>query len=58
VGGDKRGHVFGLDDGAEQPHDLLGGVGVELAGWLVGEQQPRLARQRAGDRDALLLTAG
>jgi hypothetical protein len=37
VGGDKRGHVFGLDDGAEQP---------------------QLARQRAGDRDALLLTAG
>ena len=31
---------------------------VELAGRLVGQDQPRLARQRAGDGDALGLAAG
>ena len=32
--------------------------GVEVAGGLVGQQQRRLADQRPGDRDPLLLTAG
>ena len=40
------------------PHDLLGGLGVELPGGLVGEQQLGSARQRPRDRDALLLAAG
>ena len=31
---------------------------VEIAGGLVGEQQQRLYRQRAADRDPLLLAAG
>ena len=31
---------------------------VELRGRLVGDQEPRLVRERAGDRDALLLAAG
>ena len=42
---------------AKRQH-LVGGVLVEIAGRLVGEQQQRLWRQRAADRDALLLPAG
>ena len=58
VGGDHRRHALGPDDGPDQQHDLLPGLGVELAGRLVGQQQPRPVRQRAGDRDPLLLAAG
>jgi hypothetical protein len=58
VGRDERGHALGTDDGAQQPHDLLGGLGVELTGGLVGEQQLGPAGQRPRDRDALLLAAG
>jgi hypothetical protein len=43
---------------AQQPEDQLRGRPVDLAGRLVGEQDLRLVRQRAGDRDALLLPAG
>ena len=57
VGRDDRGHALGADDGPDQQHDLLAGLGVELAGRLVGEQEPRPVRERAGDRDALLLAA-
>ena len=39
-------------------HDLGAGAGVEVAGRLVGEQQRRVADERAGDGDPLLLTAG
>ena len=39
-------------------HDLAAGAGVEVAGRLVGQQQLRLADQRPGDGDPLLLTAG
>jgi hypothetical protein len=58
VGGDEGGDAFGLDDGAEQAHDLLGGLGVELAGGLVGEQELGAGGEGAGDGDALLLAAG
>ena len=44
--------------GAQQAQDLLAGLGVERAGRLVGEDQPPLADDRAGDRDPLLLAAG
>ena len=37
---------------------LAAGLRVEVAGRLVGEQHRRLADQRAGDGDALLLAAG
>ena len=43
---------------ARQPQHLVGSVLVQIAGRLVGEQQQRLRRQRAADRDALLLAAG
>ena len=47
----------GVAAGAQQPEDLLAGVGVEGAGRLVGEDQPALADDGAGDGDALLLAA-
>ena len=43
---------------AEQREHLLARLGVEVAGGLVGEHQTRLADERTGDRDALLLAAG
>ena len=43
---------------ADQREDLLAGVRVEIAGRFVGEQNRRIDRQRARDRDALALAAG
>jgi len=37
--------------------DLLAGRGVEIAGGLVGQEQAGVERDRAGERDALLLAA-
>ena len=42
---------------AQQPQHLGAGLGVEVAGRLVGEQQRRVVDERAGDREALLLAA-
>ena len=44
--------------GEQQVGDLPAGRLVEIAGRLVGDQDARLRRQRAGDRHALLLAAG
>ena len=38
--------------------DRLGGGGIEARGRLVEEQHLRIARERAGEREALLLAAG
>ena len=38
--------------------DVLTDLAVELAGWLVGQDETRLADQGAGDRRALRLPAG
>ena len=48
-----------LDVAGEQQIDHLraGGL-VEIAGRLVGDQDRRIGRERAGERDALLLAAG
>ena len=54
---DDDGCPVGLD-AVEQRRDLLAGRVIELAGRLVGEQQARAVGQRAGNRDALRLTAG
>ena len=43
--------------GAQQAHDCFAVHGVERAGRLVGEQQPALADDRPGDRNALALTS-
>ena len=56
-----RGHDdggAGAVDPVEQLHDADAGLRVEVAGGLVGDQQHRPVDERAGDRDALLLTAG
>ena len=42
----------------EQRHDFRAGLGIEIAGRLVGQQDGRLVDQRAGDGDALALAAG
>ena len=57
VGGDERRQSFRPDDRPEQPDDLPSCFVVQLAGRLVGEQQPGAARQCAGDGDPLLLPA-
>ena len=44
-------------DVEQQLDDLVAGGAVEIAGRLVGEQDRRIVRQRARDRDALLLAA-
>ena len=45
-------------DVADQREDLLTGAGVEIPCRLVGEENRRIDRQRAGDRDALPFPAG
>ena len=64
IGGDVQ-FVRDHDDGdagvvefLEQPHDFDARAGVEIAGRLVGQHQFRLVHQRAGNGDALLLSAG
>ena len=47
----------GVAELLEERHDLDAGLRVEVAGRLVGEDDLRLADQRARDRDALLLAA-
>ena len=43
---------------ASAVENVAGGLRVEVAGRLVGEQQPRRIGDGAGDGDALLLAAG
>ena len=57
VGGHHDGRAAGVDAG-QQLHDVHRRGGVEVAGRLVGEEDLRAVDERAGDRDALLLTAG
>src|SRR6185295_17015421 len=63
----RHGHVVRDDDDrraeagvqvADQRENLLAGARVEVAGRFVGEQDRRIDRQRARDRDALPLAAG
>jgi hypothetical protein len=42
----------------EQVHHHGPGLGIQAARGLVGQQQSRLANQRAGQRHSLLLAAG
>ena len=57
VGGHDDGRA-GAVDPVDQLHDPDRGLGVEVAGGLVGQQQRRVVHERARDRDALLLAAG
>jgi len=58
VGHHDHGQPLVLPELLEQGDDLVAGVLVQVAGRLVGEQHLGLLHQRAGDRRALLLTAG
>src|ERR1700692_1064015 len=42
----------------EEVENLTPGLRIEVAGWLVGEQQRRLVDESTGDGHALTLTAG
>ena len=42
---------------AEQIHHRLAVLGIEIAGWLVREQNRRIARDSSRHRDTLLLPA-
>jgi hypothetical protein len=57
VGGDQGGEAGIADEVQQHAEDLVGGMLVEVAGGLVGQQQLRLVGERAGDGDALLLAA-
>ncbi len=50
--------VAGLVQAREQGHDLDAGLRIEVTGRFVGEQDRRIVDERAGDGDALPLTAG
>src|ERR1051325_44660 len=41
----------------EEVHNLHTGVGIECAGWFVGQQDRRMIYEGTSDRDALTLTA-
>ena len=47
-----------LVEPAQQPDQLVAGDRVQLRGRLVEQHQPRAARERRAERDALLLAAG
>ncbi len=47
-----------LGEASEERHHLAPGFRVEVGRRLVGQQQPRLVGERAGERDALSLARG
>ena len=53
---DRRGTLLGYELGQEREH-LAGGVRVEVARGLVGDEELRAIGQRGAERDALLLSA-
>ena len=57
VGHGQHGAALVLRDLGEKRHHGLAVLAVEGGGRLVGQKQRRLAGQRAGNRDALLLAA-
>ena len=57
VRGDDHGRPREVD-AVQQLHDPDRGLGIEVAGRLVGQQQRRVVDERARDRHALLLAAG
>src|SRR5215218_6514631 len=57
VADDHDGALLGGGQLADRPVDEARALGVELAGRLVGEQEPRAVRERSAQRDSLLLAA-
>ena len=58
VGGDQQRGVVLSAQLKQEVEDLGAGVGVQVAGRLIGQQQDGVVDQGVGDRDALLLPAG
>jgi hypothetical protein len=58
MGGDGQRESVLVAEGADQVEHAGAGIGVEVSGRLVTEQQIRSLGQRPGDRDALRLAAG
>ena len=58
LGAEDHHAVAGAGEGAQQPVDLALALDVDAAGRLLEEDEPRLADQRLGDRDLLLVAAG
>jgi hypothetical protein len=54
---DHRDALIAIEAG-DQIHDLAAGLGIEVAGRLVGQKNGRIGHDRARDGDALLLAAG
>ena len=50
--------LFSARAARQQVEDFVGGLRVEVAGRLVGDDQRRVGDDRPGDADALLLAAG
>src|SRR5689334_3073462 len=57
VGDQQQGGAMPPGEIEQQVDDLAAGFGIEIAGRLVGQQQPRSGRRGAGQRDPLLLAA-
>jgi hypothetical protein len=57
VRGDDGRDILTDHEGVDQVHDHAPGMGVELAGWFVGQQEPGPIGQSTGDSDPLLLAA-
>ena len=58
VGGDEQGGVSFGADFAEEIEDIAAGVGVEVAGGFIGNDDLGFVDQGTGDCNALLLPAG
>ena len=57
MGDQHQGRALLAVDLEQQVDDMGAGSGIQVARRLIGQQQLRLIRQGAGDRDALLFTA-
>ena len=58
MGHQKHGRAILARERGEERNGFAGALGVEVRRGLVGKDQPRMARESAGDRDALALSAG
>ena len=58
MGGDQSCQAFGAGDLKQRVEHTARGPGIEITRGLVRQKDARLVGQRAGDGDALLLTAG
>ena len=58
VGGDEQANFCVVADVVEQFGDVASGEGVEVAGWLVGDDEAGMMDEGACEGDTLLLSTG